>query len=210
MFDYIFLDLDGPVLEGRERHYACYRDIIVSHGGQPLDIDTYWSLKRQKTTRDAILLQSGFHAAYDVFMTEWMNRIETPLYLAFDRPKPDIHNQLRRLKTHARHTYLVTMRHNRDALLRQLDDLDLTSSFDMIVDCPPMDKDTKYNKLKHLNFKRALVIGDTEEDVKTAALLRVPCIGISNGLREPRHLDTQHIFPELCNIPDDLFVRLGA
>jgi phosphoglycolate phosphatase-like HAD superfamily hydrolase len=210
MFDFIFLDLDGPVLEGRERHYACYRDIIEKKGGRPLDLDTYWQLKRQKTSRDVILEKSQFKAEYSVFMDAWMSSIESPSYLKYDALKPDVPQQLQRLKNHTRQLYLVTMRHNRAELLKQLDGFGILSFFDSVVDCPPLRQNTKYEALKNLNFKKALVIGDTEEDVNTARHLGVPCIGISNGLRDPRSIDTEHIFPELCDIPDALLTRLGT
>ena len=81
MFDYIFLDLDGPILEGKNRHYECYKEIIETHGGDLLDLDTYWNLKRDKVTRDIILLKSNFQASYDVFLDSWIKNIENEKYL---------------------------------------------------------------------------------------------------------------------------------
>ena len=90
MFDYIFLDLDGPILEGKFRHYACYKDIIKKYGGNALEIDYYWELKRNKITRDIVLEKSNFQESYEIFFKEWMKNIENEKYLNLDSLKPEV------------------------------------------------------------------------------------------------------------------------
>ena len=88
--DYIFLDLDGPILEGKNRHYQCYKDILKRHGGTVLDIDVYWDMKTSKIKRDILLLKSNFEKTYEVFFQEWMQNIEDEKYLSLDVLKPDV------------------------------------------------------------------------------------------------------------------------
>ena len=45
MYDYIFLDLDGTILEGKYKHYKCYTDTVNILEGIPLDINIYWEMK---------------------------------------------------------------------------------------------------------------------------------------------------------------------
>lgn len=200
MFDYIFLDLDGPLLEGKYRHYKCYEDIIKKHGGDILDIDTYWELKRNKVTRDVVLEKSNFKESYNVFFDAWMKNIEDKKYLKLDILKPNVIEILRQWKNISNSIVLVTMRQNRAFLIEQLKDLGVYNLLDEIIDCPPQRKNTKYEALKHKNFKTAIFIGDTEEDTKTAKMLNIKSIGIISGLRKKEFLDADYYFEEIKDI----------
>lgn len=199
-FDYIFLDLDGPILEGKHRHYACYKEIVETHGGELLDIDTYWNLKRDKIKRDVVLLKSNFQASYDVFFDSWMKNIENEKYLELDILKPNVIETLNEWKNITDKIVLVTMRQNRAFLLQQLKDLDVYSLLDEIIDCPPQRENTKYEALKNKIFSKAIFIGDTEEDTKTAKMLNIKSIGITNGLRSQKFLDADYYFEEIKDI----------
>lgn len=200
MFDYIFLDLDGPLLEGKYRHYKCYEDIIKKYGGDILDIDTYWELKRNKVTRDVVLEKSNFKESYNVFFDAWMKNIEDKKYLKLDILKPNVIEILRQWKNISNSIVLVTMRQNRAFLIEQLKDLGVYNLLDEIIDCPPQRKNTKYEALKHKNFKTAIFIGDTEEDIETAKMLNIKSIGIISGLRKKEFLDADYYFEEIKDI----------
>lgn len=202
-YDYLFIDLDGPILEGKFRHYNCYKDIIGCYGGTPLDINEYWNLKRNMVKRDIVLKKSFFQGTYDDFLTMWMENIEKPEYLQFDYLKPDVDKTLNNFKNYFEKIYLVTMRNNDKNLLRQLKDLAIVNFFDEIIICHSTQENPKYSALKELRFNKALVIGDTEEDTKTAKLLGVKCIGITNGLRDKNYLDADYYADEICNIEID-------
>ena len=204
MFDYIFLDLDGPILEGKYRHYECYKEIIKTYGGEVLDLETYWSLKREKVTRDVVLLKSHFQASYEIFFDSWMKNIENEKYLQLDTLKPNVIETLSKWKTVTNKIVLVTMRQNRAFLLQQLKDLGVYSLLDEIIDCPPQIQNTKYNALKNRSFKNAIFIGDTEEDTKTAKMLNIKSIGITNGLRSKEFLDADYYYEEIKDIDFDL------
>ena len=74
--DYILIDFDGTLLEGKYKHYNCYKDIINSDGGIPLDIDIYWEMKRNKVTRDVYLEKSYYKGTYEGFLQQWIQNIE--------------------------------------------------------------------------------------------------------------------------------------
>ncbi len=200
MLDYIFLDLDCPLLEGKYRHYKCYEDIIKKHGGTALEIDYYWEFKRSKITRDIVLEKSNFQESYDVFFTEWMSNIENEQYLNLDTLKPEVIETLKSWKNITDKIVLVTMRQNREYLLNQLDKLGVLFLFDEVIDCPPQRKNTKYEALKDKIFNNAIFIGDTEEDTNTAKMLGIKSIGITNGLRNKIFLEADYYFEEIKDI----------
>ena len=200
MFDYIFLDLDGPILEGKVRHYTCYKDIIQKYGGNILDIDTYWDMKRSKITRDILLSKSNFQETYEIFFEEWMKNIEDEKYLVLDILKPHVHEVLNIWKEFTNSIVLVTMRQNRKFLIQQLKNLAVYDFLDEIIDCPPQRKNTKYEALKNKAFNSAIFIGDTEEDTNTAKMLDIKSIGITNGLRKKEFLDADYYYEEIKDI----------
>lgn len=199
-FDYIFLDLDGPILEGKHRHYRCYEDIIKKYGGTALGIDYYWELKRNKITRNIVLEKSNFQKSYEIFLKEWMENIENEKYLILDALKPEVVETLKSWKNVADKIILVTMRQNRQYLLNQLDRLGILFLLDEVIDCPPERKNTKYEALKNKNFEKAIFIGDTEEDTNTAKKLGIKSIGITNGLRKKEFLEADYYYEDIKDI----------
>lgn len=199
-FDYIFLDLDGPILEGKYRHYQCYKDIITKYGGSTIDIETYWEMKRKKITREVLLKESRFQASYNIFFQEWMCSIEDEKYLNLDRLKPEVIETLKSWKDITDKIVVVTMRQNREHLLNQLDKLMVLVLLDEVIDCPPQRKNTKYEALKNKSFEKAIFIGDTEEDTNTAKKLGIKSIGITNGLRKKEFLEADYYFEDIKDI----------
>lgn len=199
-FDYIFLDLDGPILEGKQRHYQCYKEIVERYGGNILDIDLYWDMKRSMITRDILLNKSNFQGTYEIFFQEWMKNIEDEKYLILDVLKPQVVEVLNSWKEFTSNIVLVTMRQNREFLIQQLKNLAVYDFLDEIIDCPPQRKNTKYEALKNKAFNSAIFIGDTEEDTRTAKMLNIKSIGITNGLRKKEFLDADYYYEEIKDI----------
>ncbi len=201
MLDYIFVDLDGPILEGKFRHYNCYRDIIHKDGGIPLDVELYWSMKRKMIKRDIILTKSHYQAGYEQFMQQWLENIEKREYLQFDYLKPNIRETLESWNQMAKQIVLITMRNHRENLLYQLRELKILNTFAHVVSCSSKgDRGIKYEALKEWRFNSALFIGDTEEDIISARKLGVKVVAITNGLREKVYLDADFFAKEICDI----------
>ena len=59
-FDYVFCDLDGTLLEDKQRHYECYKAIVKKYGGNCIPLDEYWNDKRNKVKRTVLLEKTGF------------------------------------------------------------------------------------------------------------------------------------------------------
>lgn len=199
-YECIFIDLDGPILNGKNRHYQCYKDIINKYGGKPLNIEKYWNLKRNMVERNIIIKKSDFQGTYDEFMNMWMETIETKKYLKYDTLKPKAVETLENFRKYSNKIYLVTMRNNSNNSMLQLEELGLSRLFDSIILCSSKRENPKYNALKKIQFHSAIVIGDTEEDTKMAKRLGIKCIGITNGLRERKLLEADYYVDEICNI----------
>lgn len=205
-YDFIFLDLDGPILDGKKKHYKCYKDIIDCFNGIPLNTNLYWMLKRSMTDRKLILEQSHFNGSYDIFSDLWLRNIEKEEYLILDDLKPQARETMQRWKSIGHKIILVTMRQNRVALLKQLKRLGIYDIFERVIDCPPHIQNTKYEKLKAISFQRAIFIGDTEEDTNTAKMLNIKSIGITNGLREECLIKADYYYKEIKHIDLEGFI----
>lgn len=129
MIKTVILDLDGPLLDGKLRHYRCYADILAAHDYNPMPIDTYWKMKRMRKSRAEQLTVTGAEAIYDLFLNEWLTCIEKPEYLALDRVQHGAINQLSSWKKEGLDVILVTMRSSRKRLIEQLQQTDLLPFF---------------------------------------------------------------------------------
>jgi phosphoglycolate phosphatase-like HAD superfamily hydrolase len=189
----VIMDLDGPVLDGRHRHYACYRDILTERGRTALDEDRYWDMKRNRVDRRQQLAATGAEHLYDEFLAAWLSRIESERYLALDRVQPGVVAKLDEWRRDGIRLVLVTMRHNRDALLRQLDGLALRSLFDAILSVGPTDPDVAKAAAvqPYLGMDSAgptLWIGDTEVDIRAARRVGAIACAVACGLRTSEYL----------------------
>ena len=199
-YEFIFCDLDGPILEGKERHYTCYCDIVSEYGGTPIAIEEYWDMKRSMVKRTVLLEKTGFLGTYDDYIDRWLQKIEDPYYLHKDYLKPNIKEALRHLKLLTSHLCLVTMRNHTEALLDQLRWFRIESLFEHVYVGKSSARETKFDLVKDVEFDSALVIGDTEADTELAEKLGVPMIGITNGLRKRELLKADAYIEDLQDL----------
>ncbi len=201
----IVLDLDGPLLDGASKHYACYRDILTQEGFEPLQISEYWALKRRRVDRHDLLNRSGADAIYERFLAQWLEHIETPPYLALDRLQPGALEVLEEWCESGQQVVLITARRRRDALHSQLRDLGLLDRFAAVVTCglssEGLAKAPAFTaRFGEVRNRVKCWVGDTEADILAAKDLGITSVALSCGLRDPEYLRTLQ--------PDHLFVGL--
>jgi phosphoglycolate phosphatase-like HAD superfamily hydrolase len=188
----LVLDLDGPLLDGRQRHYRCYSDILRGRGHEPLPLEQYWTLKRSRVDRRRLLSMSDAIALYDDFLAEWLRLIETREYLALDRLQDGVIGILQGWKQDGRRLLLATMRHNRANLQWQLDTLGLSSYLDAVLMIAGEGAAEKAAAVRPLlgaaTAERAAWIGDTEIDIQAARSLDMRCCAVACGLRTEDYL----------------------
>ena len=56
---WIFLDLDGPVLDVSRRYHRVHQDLVERLGGWPFPLTAYWEAKRNQVPETEILERSG-------------------------------------------------------------------------------------------------------------------------------------------------------
>ena len=195
MTETVILDLDGTLLEGRERHYQCYRGILEENGFAPIDIARYWKSKRERVDRRRLLALSGAESLYDLFLARWLERIEQPEYLAYDALQPGALLKLDLWRAEGRRLVLATLRHNPEGLHNQLERLGLAPQFEHVVVCAHENggvgkADEVRRVLTHPDPGPCLWIGDTEIDIAAARSLGCPVWALGCGLRTPEFLST--------------------
>ena len=203
----VVLDLDGPLLDGKGRHYACYRDILAEHGFAPLSCDDYWRMKREGVDVCRQLAASGAETITDLFRRAWLERIELPEYLALDVVQPGAVARLTEWRGEGRTLALATMRRSAKALSEQLRRLELLPILDLVVRCDPSEgigKAAAVSGALGADFSVPLVwIGDTEADISAARALGCPVWALSCGLRTAeylRALNPDYVSDGLCDV----------
>jgi len=193
MISTLVLDLDGPLLDGMQRHYRCYSDILQEHKFQPVPIELYWEMKRNRVNRRVLLEYSDALSLYDEFLEAWINRIETREYLELDRLQHNVTAVLLEWKERELRLLLATMRNNQRNLTWQLDMLNLSRFFDDVVVVGSghdgADKASEVKaRLMDQRADRVVWVGDTEVDVAAARELGVRVCALTCGLRTKEYL----------------------
>lgn len=193
MISALILDLDGPLLDGMQRHYSCYRNILDEYGFRPIPVEQYWEMKRNRVDRRALLELSGARTLYNEFLNAWMDRIESREYLELDRLQNGVVDILSRWKRQGLRLFLDTMRNRPDNLSWQLDKLELLQFFeDVVVVGSQEDRTSKASKIRPrltgIDVNGVVWVGDTEADVVAARELGVRMCALTCGLRTREYL----------------------
>lgn len=212
----IFLDLDGTLLHGKDRHYFCYKKIASDMGFSVINIDEYWEKKRAKISLNNILGPSNIANHYAKFITEWLRLIESPELLELDELHDGVLELLRGWNEKGIELILVTMRQDAGALEQQLKKLGLRKHLDQVLVCSKQGVGSSKalhveNSLKGNPLFRegALWIGDTEADWEAANYLGVDLLLVENGLRNREYLKTLGEGPVISSIGDsNKFIKI--
>lgn len=179
----IFLDLDGPILECSDRHYAVYAQVCSEAGLEPLPPQTYWEQKRQRV-----------RVLHPPLLAKWIERVEQPQYLKLDTIQPHAAAVLARWAARGDTLRLVTLRRHQEHLREQLEDLGLTRFFDRVIVCDPAlggkgKADRAALGVPPAELRASIWIGDTEVDAAAAAELGCAKLYlVSCGIRTEEYL----------------------
>lgn len=193
MIDMLILDLDGPLLNGIERHYGCYKQILEEHGYTPIPKEQYWEMKRSRVDRRKLLELSGALSLYDEYLALWLQRIETKEYLVLDRLQNGAAGILSGWKNLGIRLLLATMRNHGENLHWQLRRVGIQDLLDEILvvgtERGSAGKAALVrDKLRDMDVKSILWVGDTEVDVQAARACGVKVCALTCGLRTGEYL----------------------
>lgn len=186
-YQYTFIDLDGPILDGQDRNYVCYKTIVERYGGRLIEQKQYWTMKRNRVSLGEILKVTQFQGTEEEYKKEFGEIIESLSLLRMDKIQYKAEESIIRLREHSDKVVLLTLRKNRKNLYEQLNEFKLLGYFDKVIACKYGDEMAKYREVQRYSFEKAIMIGDTEADMKVAQIEGVRFIGIMNGLRSEEY-----------------------
>jgi phosphoglycolate phosphatase-like HAD superfamily hydrolase len=210
----IFLDLDGPILECKMRHYACYLDLCRSRELRPLERDEYWELKRQRVKGATLFQRSGARGDGSDLMRSWIDLVEQPGYLALDAVHPWVCDVLSSWVASGARLCLATLRSNVAGLHAELESLGLRRFFDRVVTSDSSaggegKAAAVARDRSDIDPRSSVWIGDTEVDAVAAARLGVNVYLVTCGIRTEeylRSLGTGEVVSDLRTVRERLTV----
>lgn len=210
------LDLDGTLIDSRERHYRLMREIlsekvpktvtgIALEGmleelpeagpGKRFDPVEFMEYKAdghsgKKYLQDRLGLPED---AASQIMESWRRQIEEERWLESDTLYQDASAFLNELRQKHITIYYLTARQNRNGLLQELERLKIADYADRIQVVSPADareeKKRYVERLLEQTGKGAgsvCIIGDTENEYDLAEELSLPCYLLNRGFRSKK------------------------
>jgi len=186
----IFFDLDGPILDVSKRYYRVFRDVCPDNVA--INKKDFWKLKQNKTSWKVIFKKAKVDIKEDKFKKLWMDRIETKDYLGLDVLQPKAKRVLFNLSKKYP-LFLLSLRQSKTNLYWQVDKIGISKYFKKIIYCKhkkefPWSVKAELIRKYLSKDELALVVGDSEVDIKAAKLSKVRSIGITSGIRSPKLL----------------------
>lgn len=188
--DVIFFDLDGTLLDIRQRFHRLHTNCLTQLNGMPLPLDQYWQLKQAKTSEADILKvnrNEDLLPAYEAMRKEQIEAID---YLQMDDYWDGMTLYLHSLGEKF-DLAIVTLRNDPATLLWQVENLGLNDFFPAILFPEPGDQsavrhETKVNMVRRHFGSRQLsgwFVGDTEVDILAGKALGLKTCAVTFGLR---------------------------
>lgn len=194
----LVLDFDGTLLDSRDRHTVLLRDLCVRNGlSIPADdFAGYLPFKANGGNTFRYLTERAGYAEDTAkqISRQWVERIETPAYLAMDSLYPDTTAFLRELC--AAGTFeliLISARQNRALLTEQLRRLQVDGFFANVFCVSPQYAATEKSAVLAELDGVVLSIGDTEVDCHAAVENGVPFYALNRGFRSAAYWKQQGI-----------------
>ncbi|PKG82237.1 HAD family hydrolase [Colwellia sp. 75C3] len=183
----IIFDLDGTLIDSKLRLYKLFQFLVVNSN---LTYDEYWNLKQQKISNQLILTtQFGYsESMIQSFTGNWMQLIEQPDYLKFDKIINGIDKVLTVLNQQA-DLYVCTARQHRQPALDQLDTFGIKGFFKKIL---VTEQISSKDELVTLNLPHLTssdwFIGDTGHDVQIGKKLNINTCAVLSGFLSRKSL----------------------
>jgi phosphoglycolate phosphatase len=187
----IFFDLDGTLIDSRERYYRVYADLLEEMGFKPLDRETYWHYKRTIRSESSILEFSKAEKAFNEYSLERTRRMEKIEYMELDYIWPELKPVIHYISK-KNNCSLITLRMDQDALIWELDHLGIKDAFFLVLQPDtgfgtPITPESKIRIMRE-NFSQSKLdgwmIGDTDVDILTGREFGLSTAAVSYGLQD--------------------------
>lgn len=188
----IAFDLDGTLLDSRERH-KIVMDYVLKEFGINLETDDLISFKAEGHNNiEWLILKDIDEKTAKKINAEWISLIEQDTYLKNDLLYTGVRDVLKVLSKE-NELYLITARNNKEGCLKQIKSCGIEQYFSkiMIVESNAETSAMKAECLSELDAD--VFIGDTESDAKAALIAKCMFMAISLGFRSEKFFKDRNI-----------------
>lgn len=211
----VYFDLDGTLLNTRDRHVTVHRRAAAAGGGRPLAEGHYWACRRQAIPERNIALLAEPPLDPDRYLAERRAIMETPQLLEMDQLTEGAGAVLPELAGRGFELVLATMRRTEKPLRDQLDRLGLAPFLSRILirGSLPGGWTTKRDLIAadlDDHPDRAVLVGDTEGDILAGRTNHLPVYCLTNGARSISLLalfGPTRLIHSLTELPDLLLAK---
>ncbi len=178
----IGFDLDGTLLDSRQRHIDVLKEVLNQEGIR-IDISDYLSYKSDGHSTKDYLLQKGIDKDVSERLNKrWISLIEDERFLSADILYPEVEKILSDLSRDSS-LYIITARNNKDSAYKQIKRLGIQQYFEGVY-VVESSKNTSQIKADVLRRKEIDVFyGDTESDYEAACVSGCGFYAVLNGFR---------------------------
>jgi phosphoglycolate phosphatase-like HAD superfamily hydrolase len=191
----IGFDLDGTLIDARERQVGVAAEALAQLTGQELDGAGFWRAKRAGATTLAALTQLGYGAEVaEEVAGHWGRRVEDDDWVERDRALPGARRVLTALRAEGWTIIVLTARRRAEGAGRSLRAAAIASLVDHVEVADPRsavaDKGRALARLAPAGF-----IGDTDSDGRAALAAGIPFAAVSTGQRSRAYLERRGFSP---------------
>ena len=201
----LLFDLDGTLLNHWKRMYAPYLAYHKEHHLKPIPFSVYKTMKHNGLSEPAIAAKTIDAKRLAPYLAWKKSVIESDAHFSMDTLQPHVVDMLHEVST-IHQCIIVTIRRDREATKKQLDQLGILPSVKHVVTRKGKEKKVaevkRCLKIFGLNPKQTVLIGDSEEDVEAATTNHIRSISIIHGLRGRPYLS--HLPTTIINSLKDL------
>lgn len=196
----IIFDLDGTLLDSRQRHIEVLKDCLdeIIKKSYPIQDFVVFKAKGYSTYNYLNMKLGLSDSTSHEISARWAERIENINYLEFDKLYKDSMQALEFLYKNNQTLYLLTARKNKIALFEQIGWLKIKNYFEIIKCVSPYNaKNEKKSFLEGISAE--LMVGDTEVDIEASTQAQIPCYILNRGFRNKDFWDKKNLvsYPSL-------------
>ena len=178
----IAFDLDGTLLDSRERHKIVMKDVLKKHNIS-LDVSTLVTFKSEgRTNIDWLLSNNLDEEKSREINKEWISLIEHEDYLKKDVLYSDVLEALEILSKE-NDLFLITARSNKENALKQINSLVIGQYFTGISVVATGSETSALKAVELEKYDADFFIGDTESDYKASLIANCKFFALSCGFR---------------------------
>jgi phosphoglycolate phosphatase len=196
-----FFDLDGTLLEVKDKYFAVYEGFVNEQKGSVLNSNEFWKLKRQMKSNEELCELSGLDVKHGPLLKKHIrDLIETDKYLIFDKLISGAKELFEYIKSqNLGNIFIITMRRSEHELVKQLGELGILPYIDQVIlpysitgkfeDGDPLAKSIAANHFG-INNEPSMIIGDSGADIRSGKTLGWITVGVLSGLRDENIMKT--------------------